>query len=447
MPRQDLIPLRRGTKASWESANPTLAEGEPGFELDTGHIKIGDGSTSWNNLKYLHNPSYDVIGTEWNTASTSPTLKRINGFNEKIVLNPSDIDTLPIYEAIKIRNLADDGTVNAVYGDSSFALDGTNGQVMTCYPKFYYKRGWADDAHTILRVLISPTPKFGFDVHPAFKKAGVELDEFNWGTFEGSVYDTSASAYIPDDSAGYDFTATTGDKLSSVAGVKPASGMNNALTINAARTLAHNRGSGWELTTFYQLWAIQTLFYTKYATLNSQSIFNGVTNLPSGTGNESLNTGYTMGVGTGAVDLHGNDGEVSVLGTNPFMALKCENIYGNIWKFIDGINIKADHNPWLADNNYASDKFESPYVDTGLTLPDTNGYISAIHPEYGYLCAGITGASNYYLCDYYYQSTGNCIARFSGNWNEGARAGLCCLNLSNPASSSNRAIGARLSYS
>lgn len=54
MPRQDLIPLRRGTKASWESANPTLAEGEPGFETDTYTLKVGDGNTPYTTLPALN---------------------------------------------------------------------------------------------------------------------------------------------------------------------------------------------------------------------------------------------------------------------------------------------------------------------------------------------------------------------------------------------------------
>ncbi len=46
------IQLRHGTAASWAAANPTLAEGELGVELDTGMSKYGDGGTPWNNLPY-----------------------------------------------------------------------------------------------------------------------------------------------------------------------------------------------------------------------------------------------------------------------------------------------------------------------------------------------------------------------------------------------------------
>ena len=46
------IKLRRDTASNWGSNNPTLAEGEPGFETDTGKIKYGDGTTAWNSLAY-----------------------------------------------------------------------------------------------------------------------------------------------------------------------------------------------------------------------------------------------------------------------------------------------------------------------------------------------------------------------------------------------------------
>lgn len=41
---------RRGSAADWSNANPTLDEGEIGFETDTKVVKVGDGVTAWNNL-------------------------------------------------------------------------------------------------------------------------------------------------------------------------------------------------------------------------------------------------------------------------------------------------------------------------------------------------------------------------------------------------------------
>ena len=47
------IKNRRGTAAAWTSADPTLTEGEIGFETDTNKIKIGDGTTAWTALAYF----------------------------------------------------------------------------------------------------------------------------------------------------------------------------------------------------------------------------------------------------------------------------------------------------------------------------------------------------------------------------------------------------------
>lgn len=47
------IQLRRDSASDWTTENPILLEGEPGFEIDTGKLKIGDGSTAWSSLSYL----------------------------------------------------------------------------------------------------------------------------------------------------------------------------------------------------------------------------------------------------------------------------------------------------------------------------------------------------------------------------------------------------------
>jgi len=46
------IQLRRDTAANWTSANPLLADGEPGYETDTKKFKYGNGVDNWNILPY-----------------------------------------------------------------------------------------------------------------------------------------------------------------------------------------------------------------------------------------------------------------------------------------------------------------------------------------------------------------------------------------------------------
>jgi hypothetical protein len=55
MPRLTKIQFRRDTESNWTTADPTLAEGELGYETDTGKAKMGDGSTAWTSLDYITN--------------------------------------------------------------------------------------------------------------------------------------------------------------------------------------------------------------------------------------------------------------------------------------------------------------------------------------------------------------------------------------------------------
>ena len=56
------IVLRRDTSTNWTNNNPVLLLGEPGFETDTSRMKIGDGSTLWNDLPYYI--GYDITALD-----------------------------------------------------------------------------------------------------------------------------------------------------------------------------------------------------------------------------------------------------------------------------------------------------------------------------------------------------------------------------------------------
>ena len=64
MPQKTNIQIRRGTSQEWSCANPTLAQGEPGFENDTGKFKIGDGTSPWNDLPYVSFNGGDLDANE-----------------------------------------------------------------------------------------------------------------------------------------------------------------------------------------------------------------------------------------------------------------------------------------------------------------------------------------------------------------------------------------------
>lgn len=60
-----IFQVKRGQSAAWASANPILRAGEPGFELDTGKLKIGNGIDAYNDLPYLNSEEIqDIQGLE-----------------------------------------------------------------------------------------------------------------------------------------------------------------------------------------------------------------------------------------------------------------------------------------------------------------------------------------------------------------------------------------------
>ena len=86
MTQIDNIQLRRNTAALAAASNPTLNEGEPGFETDTGKFKIGDGVTAWNALEYA-----GQTGIVENVESLTE-LRNIGQYNP--VWNSADIESI-----------------------------------------------------------------------------------------------------------------------------------------------------------------------------------------------------------------------------------------------------------------------------------------------------------------------------------------------------------------
>lgn len=399
-------------------------------------------------------PSADATsgysGVYWN--KTADTYTRLGDGSQQ-----SDFDGLYPWNQIVRVNLADNGSLLAVYGDANFKYDGTNGQVMVRVPKFYYKVEQVADGYNWY---ISQNQLDGYKLYPAFITDNRTLDYFYIGAFEATAYDVSAGTYKTDDSANVDFTKTTGDKLASIVGVKPLSGMNNSLSLPNARTIAKNRGMGWGLETYQQISALEMLYLIEYANFNSQSqIKNGVTSITNdGTTNMAVNTGYTAGVGTGSTDLGNASGYATITHyqtgqtTYPISYRGVENLWGNIWKFVDGINIKTDFNSWIADHDFASNTFTHPYSNTSFIQPAANNYVSDIQYsadyDYGFLASNVTGGSSTTkLCDYQYFDTGNRVVAFGGNWYLGAYDGAFYWYMgATTITSYGRSIGARLSY-
>lgn len=77
----------------------------------------------------------DIVGVEVDYANR--TFARLAGAVGKTP--GTDFDSILAFGGRRRCNLADDGTVNAYFGDAGYIEDGSNGQVMVEQPKFYYK--------------------------------------------------------------------------------------------------------------------------------------------------------------------------------------------------------------------------------------------------------------------------------------------------------------------
>lgn len=87
------IQQRRGVASQWIAANPILAQGEIGLEVDTNTFKLGNGLTRWIDLPYLSGPpgasAYNVAvingfsGTEaeWLLGLSGYGIALANGFS------------------------------------------------------------------------------------------------------------------------------------------------------------------------------------------------------------------------------------------------------------------------------------------------------------------------------------------------------------------------------
>lgn len=374
--------------------------------------------------------------------------------------------------------VADDGTVLAYRGETGYTeagattqaitvgdteyASGTKVQVMVEQPIFYTKvvpvkataaTSGRGKQVTKARYYISPTPKTGFKANDAFKDAnGILQDHIYLAAYEGSIYDTSASAYLKSDEQAADFAA---DMLSSIANAKPASGLTQSLTRANTRALCTNRGAGWQLHNIFALAVTQWLILIEYASFDCQSkIGKGVSNFTDdGSTNMALVTGATAGLGNGSgIPDGGEDGKCSVSYRGE------ENLWGNIWTWLDGINHyakDADTDTVFVKgygtmkDNTSSDGYST--LDAGVVRG--YGYLSAFgyNEEFDYLFlpAEHNGASNSPIGDYVWNNTtslGFLFTELGGRWNDGSSCGAWSLTLHNASSIRYRGIGGRLLY-
>lgn len=424
---------------------------------------------------YLGITADDIVGIQ--VDYKNKTFKRLAGAAN--LTKGSDFDKFTMFGGRKRCNVADDGSIVAWYGDADYKEDGSMGQVMVYQPKFYYLVCPVeyDPIDTGIgyhlrkaNYYVSEKPRAGFRLHPAFYDAsGNEIDYFLTSAYEGSIYDASASAYLLNDEQ----VMNTGeDKFSSIAGARPASGSSQNLTRPNIEAMAQNRGTNWHGDLIKQVSAEQMLMLIEMGMMNLQTaIAQGIVSLPWTTGSDTTSsyaaaTGSTasLGNGTGRAEKTttyegGVAKEYTVDGKTSVCWRGKENFWGNIWKFVYGINIWGNGKmgggqPYIcSDFSFAESKNSGNYEPAGFTVTNANGYISAMGYstacDWLFIASECLGNSSLPVGDYTYITVnlnGYRIARLGSYWDSGGSAGGFYWYLAYGVGARARDIGGRLVY-
>ena len=424
---------------------------------------------------YLGITADDIVGIQ--VDYKNKTFKRLAGAAN--LTKGSDFDKFTMFGGRKRCNVADDGSIVAWYGDADYKEDGSMGHVMVYQPKFYYLVCPVeyDPIDTGIgyhlrkaNYYVSEKPRAGFRLHPAFYDAsGNEIDYFLTSAYEGSIYDASASAYLLNDEQ----VMNTGeDKFSSIAGARPASGSSQNLTRPNIEAMAQNRGTNWHGDLIKQVSAEQMLMIIEMGMMNLQTaIAQGVVSLPWTTVSDTTSsyaaaTGSTasLGNGTGRAEKTttyegGVAKEYTVDGKTSVCWRGKENFWGNIWKFVYGINIWGNGKmgggqPYICfDFSFAESKNSGNYEPAGFTVTNANGYISAMGYstacDWLFIASECLGNSSLPVGDYTYITVnlnGYRIALLGGGWNSGGNAGGFYWYLNSGVGYRSRNVGGRLVY-
>ena len=424
---------------------------------------------------YLGITADDIVGIQ--VDYKNKTFKRLAGAAN--LSKGSDFDKFTMFGGRKRCNVADGGSIVAWYGDADYKEDGSMGQVMVYQPKFYYLVCPVeyDPIDTGIgyhlrkaNYYVSEKPRAGFRLHPAFYDAsGNEIDYFLTSAYEGSIYDASASAYLLNDEQ----VMNTGeDKFSSIAGARPASGSSQNLTRPNIEAMAQNRGTNWHGDLIKQVSAEQMLMIIEMGMMNLQTaIAQGIVSLPWTTGSDTTSsyaaaTGSTasLGNGTGRAEKTttyegGVAKEYTVDGKTSVCWRGKENFWGNIWKFVYGINIWGNGSmgggqPYICnDFNFAESRNSENYEAAGFTVANAGGYISAMGYsttcDWLFIASECLGNSSLPVGDYTWLTAnlnGYRITQLGSNWNNGSNAGTFYWSLTYGVGYRSRDIGGRLVY-
>lgn len=392
------------------------------------HISAGSNYTSSAQGYYVRVESLtSVFGVSWDSSNPSTALTRLTKANDPNKLVTVDITTEPVpavgtgsgsspfdsympwmgMEEYTLNN--ETGRVSAKKGDPGFTRTNINLPVMVKIPEFYYK---IERVGSIFRYYVADGPVDGLSLHPG-----------------------SGDNYLGRYEAGEASSGTMGPILASYSGKTQSV----SKTRSEFRDRARNMASGFQLRDIAAWCAYDLLYLVEYADWDSQKkIGPGIVNDTA-----AHKTGETdaMVYHTGRANS-GDNSAVQYRGI--------ENPWGNVWEWVDGINVN-NRVPYICTEpeSYADDT-TSNYTSSGITLPNS-GWIKGLGFSSVFPWALLPdttggGSATTYIPDYINSSAGWSVVDVSGCYTNASIAGLFFFDASQSSGISSQYIGARLQF-
>lgn len=448
-----------------------LEEEVDGIETTRGHVygirrKITNNSSSaWERL-------FDSIGKVANATKNGGSVQ-------------NDFDNLAPWSEIKSCNYdLTTKKINAWFGDANFKFDGSKGDVFTYYPKTYWKIYQENDYDY---VLLADYPKAGF----------TEIDGFFMGRYNGSVVADDGllhtySGLVPTTNktigAFRTLVKALGDNFSQLDwryfvvqmlylveyanynsqsmlgnGIQSRKYLRTLVAENNTNRAIVGSSSGYYVGQIIRIGTsdggTQVADARKITAIEAYDE-NGVTGSAITFDGAAVNIAVdnfvcTMAQITGQCDTLGmKSGCLNNDGYHSMIYRGIENIFANIWTWVDGINMISGKFYICKDHSlYASDTTEN-YKQLGYNVLGTDGYAKELDLDvdepFFRFPKTVGGGSNTYLCDYYYNNANSIaegakrVALVGGSFIFGAGGGLWYWDFSDGSSSANWSIGARV---
>ena len=336
----------------WEWPYDSGRYNELDYEYQDKSIEIGVSITgkqvTETNLIYGIKRDTNSTSTEWERIEASIGLEANAVLPESGTTGVSNTDVKNdfdnIYPWSNIRSYNYDASkkkVTAWYGDGNFKFDGSNGEVLTFIPGFWYKREVVDGVEY---QYISKYEQSGYSYSEPFSVGRYKISRAsnlsNTSSNDNGKIELMGAVTGNRDTGDFDINT---ENISSRSGAKPLT----SKKIGYFREYASKLGSDFSILD-YHYYVLQMLYLVEYADYDSQTkLGKGVTNnsvgtIIGGTDEFGMKSGYLA-----------NDGAHSIIYRG------IEDIYGNTADFLDGINIRN----YQAYINYDFTTYESDVFD------------------------------------------------------------------------------------